>query len=395
VALTRAVDECSLYLCPEERTSRQKRLPSSFSQLVLGSENAVNLLGQNEISTALLSSIQTFDSDCIAVNERPLVRPSQLPTTSVAVSRQKGLIAQARAIAHGSIPVAERILSFSTITRIAHAHDLVQEEIDNDEIELEPPPEPEIAEDLIEIEHEGPTVFNLPKGAHTGNLFHSILEELDFQDPDSIDDCVHQAFTRLRYGYVEHRPIVIELIQTLLRKPLSDDLRLDRISPSQRIPELEFAYPTSVDTLRKISNALVKHPSPGIPRSWAEGLDLSQTRVGASLLRGFIDLVFEHNGQLYILDWKSNHLGDRISDYRQELLDLAMSPHDYYLQYCLYAVALKRYLELRSPQTDFYDRFGGVYYLFLRGISEREKSGIFFDRPDRKLLEALDEAIGK
>ena len=113
------------------------------------------------------------------------------------------------------------------------------------------------------------------------------------------------------------------------------------------------------------------------------------------MMRGFIDLVFESEGKLYILDWKTNHLGDRPEAYTQAAMEKAMSQHDYYLQYCLYCVALKRHLESRWPQTPFYERFGGVFYLFIRGIEATGDNGLYFDRPSEALLEALDQAISR
>lgn len=395
VALTRAVDQCVVYLAPEETAPRGNPRPSSFCQLVLGSERALALHAQKNVSPSLLKRIQEFDPNIIAVNVRPLLEPELFPKSLVLQSKQDDLSVQARPIVHGSIPTSERILSFSTITRMTESSELVLEEIDNDEVEFKENPDTlsEIEED--EIESDGPSIFNLPKGAHTGNLVHSILETLDFQKPDSINDCVNQSFNRLRYGYADYKRVVAETIRDLISIPLAKGLSLDQISPRRRVPELEFAYPTSHDTLRKIQKAFETNPSDGIPRSWIDGLTLKQANVRASMLRGFIDLVFEHDGQLYILDWKSNHLGNRVEAYRTDSLTKAMSQHDYFLQYCLYCVALKRYLEIRMPNTNYYDAFGGVYYVFLRGISKQENSGVFFDRPSQKLLDALDKAIGR
>ena len=71
----------------------------------------------------------------------------------------------------------------------------------------------------------------------------------------------------------------------------------------------------------------------------------------------------------------------------------AMSQHNYYLQYCLYCIALKRHLQTRWPETPFYERFGGVFYLFIRGVEDSGDNGVFFDRPNEAFLDALDEAI--
>ena len=67
------------------------------------------------------------------------------------------------------------------------------------------------------------------------------------------------------------------------------------------------------------------------------------------MLKGFIDLVFEFQGRFYVVDWKSNLLGNRIEDYSAAALADEIRRRHYYFQYQLYTVALDRYLRLRLP----------------------------------------------
>ena len=92
------------------------------------------------------------------------------------------------------------------------------------------------------------------------------------------------------------------------------------------------------------------------------------------MLKGFIDLVFEWQGRWYLLDYKSNHLGMSPVDYSRPALEQAMAEHRYDLQYQLYSLALHRLLALRLPGYDFEQHFGGVFYLFLRGMPQGEFS---------------------
>jgi exodeoxyribonuclease V beta subunit len=110
-------------------------------------------------------------------------------------------------------------------------------------------------------------------------------------------------------------------------------------------------------------------------------------------MRGFIDLVFEAGGHYYLLDWKSNWLGNTAADYAPDRLAATMAREHYYLQYLIYTVALHRYLKQRLPNYDYETHFGGVYYLFLRGIVPERKTGIFRDRPRWELIETLDELL--
>ena len=86
-------------------------------------------------------------------------------------------------------------------------------------------------------------------------------------------------------------------------------------------------------------------------------------------LRGFIDLVFEHGGRYYLLDWKSNHLGERAGRLRRRSrCSRAMAQQGYHLQSLLYALALHRHLRQRLRGYDYDQHFGGVLYLFVRGV---------------------------
>jgi exodeoxyribonuclease V beta subunit len=95
------------------------------------------------------------------------------------------------------------------------------------------------------------------------------------------------------------------------------------------------------------------------------------------IMNGSMDLFFEHDGKYYILDWKSNYLGDHVEDYAPELLVEAMSENNYHLQYHIYTLAAKRFLQSRLPDFDYERDFGGVLYLFVRGIRKDSVNGVF------------------
>ncbi|MGD8710158.1 MAG: PD-(D/E)XK nuclease family protein, partial [Ectothiorhodospiraceae bacterium] len=110
------------------------------------------------------------------------------------------------------------------------------------------------------------------------------------------------------------------------------------------------------------------------------------------MLKGYIDLVFEHDGRFYVVDYKSNHLGNRPEAYTPERLARAVAASRYDLQYMLYALAVHRYLRTRIPDYDYDRHFGGVRYLFLRGMSPENgpATGVFSARPERDLIRRFD-----
>jgi exodeoxyribonuclease V beta subunit len=108
-----------------------------------------------------------------------------------------------------------------------------------------------------------------------------------------------------------------------------------------------------------------------------------------------VDLVFQWNGRFYLADWKSNYLGGDVGAYGEQALRGAMARELYVLQYHLYAVALDRYLSFRIARYAYEQHFGGIYYLFLRGMdpSSGPKYGIYRDRPQEGLIRELSRCL--
>jgi len=88
-----------------------------------------------------------------------------------------------------------------------------------------------------------------------------------------------------------------------------------------------------------------------------------------------------------------NHLGNSVEDYGSTNLKLAMAGSNYNLQYMIYTVALKRWLSTRNPNFDYDKHFGGVIYVFLRGVRENQTTGIFYTKPSLERVERLDAAM--
>src|SRR5690606_29110885 len=109
------------------------------------------------------------------------------------------------------------------------------------------------------------------------------------------------------------------------------------------------------------------------------------------VMNGKIDLFFEYQGRYYILDWKSNFLGDSRIYYQTEYLRTAMNDHNYHLQYLIYTLAAKKYLQQRIPNFDYGRQFGGVMYVFLRGVRAETEEGVFTYKPTDRQILALED----
>jgi exodeoxyribonuclease V beta subunit len=159
-------------------------------------------------------------------------------------------------------------------------------------------------------------------------------------------------------------------------------LTLSRLGDSTAWPEMAFSFPVhqlSAQTLDAITQA---HVLPGEKR------DALEPRVLSGMLTGLMDLVFEHAGRFYVLDYKSN----KLEGYASPQLAASILAHRYDVQYTLYVLALHRLLQARHPDYDYDQHVGGALYLFLRGIEE-PGAGVYLHKPPRALIEELDAAF--
>jgi exodeoxyribonuclease V beta subunit len=149
--------------------------------------------------------------------------------------------------------------------------------------------------------------------------------------------------------------------------------------------------PLRLLTSHALADALNLHARPPVPLEYADAVRRLPFAPLEGFLRGFIDLVFEHDGRYYVVDYKSNFLGRMPSDYAERTLVTAMARDHYILQYHIYSTAVHRYLARRINGYDYDAHFGGIFYLFVRGMAPREGQtfGVFADRPSRRLIEEL------
>jgi exodeoxyribonuclease V beta subunit len=227
------------------------------------------------------------------------------------------------------------------------------------------------------------TPHGFPAGAQAGLFLHELLERLSF--PAATAEVLGPLVETLlrQYGFDPRwRPAVERLIGRVLDTPLDElgSLRLRGIEDRRRRNEMAFHFP-----LESVSDA-------ALDRVLNVGGDRLRFGSVRGLMKGYIDLVFEHQGRYFLADYKSNRLGVRTEDYDHAAMAGAMREHRYDLQYLIYAVALHRYLAQRIADYDYERHFGGAYYLFLRGLDPEQGSryGVFFERPDAGLIQALD-----
>jgi len=214
----------------------------------------------------------------------------------------------------------------------------------------------------------------IPGGADIGSMFHDIFEQIDYamvaENPDDFleknetRDVIVKTMDAYRVD-ARWRPQVGRIVANTLLTPVTapaESFVLGRISPQDRIHEVEFYYPLAFstgDALKIPDCEIVKQPR--------------------CFMRGFVDLVFRHNGKFFIADWKSNRLD---GGYGRQSLDECMDAAGYHLQYKLYTVAVLRWLkQALGDRFDAGSHFGGVFYFFLRGMQPASENGVYFVPP--------------
>jgi len=239
------------------------------------------------------------------------------------------------------------------------------------------------------------TPHAFPRGAGAGSFLHLLLEWAATQgfarvaaEPAVLRDCVARH-CQVRGWESWIAPVTDWLLQ-LITQPLTlPALPGEPAAPvslaglTTAVPELEFWLAAHQVDARALDRLVSAHTLGGAPRP-----ALAPNRLNG-MLKGFMDLVFEHQGRYYVADYKSNWLGPDDAAYTPDALQAAILHARYELQYVFYLFALHRQLKARLPDYDYDRHVGGALYLFLRGIAAPSR-GLHTERPPRALIEALD-----
>jgi exodeoxyribonuclease V beta subunit len=270
---------------------------------------------------------------------------------------------------------------------------------------------------------------DLPAGASFGSLVHAVLERTDPQATDLAGAFTEQVAEQQLWWPSPVAPEVLAAALVPMHDtplgPLAGGLTLRDIGLRDRLCELDFEIPlaggdlsaTAVPDIRlsDMGVLLREHLGAGDPLASYAGRLLMPELGGQSLrgyLSGSIDAVLRvpapGGGHRYlVVDYKTNRLGDpdrpvTAADYGRPQLAAAMLHSDYPLQALLYSVVLHRFLRWRQPGYTPDRHFGGVLYLFVRGmcgpdtpIVDGHPAGVFGWRPPDMLVSALSDLLDR
>ncbi len=186
----------------------------------------------------------------------------------------------------------------------------------------------------------------IPSSAYMGNFFHKILEKIFERgiylhcDKEALRALVLQEMSTASLKGLEEP--IIDLLDQVLKIQLKEGEKLfsfKEINPSNVVTEMEFLW-----------------------------IDKGQP------FKGVMDLFFCYQEKYYLVDWKSNWLGNNPDDYSTEKLACCMQEHDYFMQASLYGRAVCAYLSKQGIPEEAY---GGIFYVFLRGVESFTTKGVY------------------
>ncbi|MBP0048613.1 exodeoxyribonuclease V subunit beta [Marinobacterium sp. AK62] len=385
VALTRPVHACWLGVAAIKRNRSLSVHKSAFGQL-LGCEDKTDTPALQVLLQPLVSG------GVIEVEAPPPVESTVLPQTGDSRS-----LADARICERPVVSERWWIASYSAIAQLQGLAEPLM-------------PTPEAAENATEEtarESRDETTaaaqvefaydpHHFWKGPQAGTFLHGILEWAAEQGFEQVagNEALRQEYLAprcQRRDWEPWLPVLDRWLAQLLRTPLplmDDSVSLSGLTRYQA--ELEFWFEVAEVPVVKLDRIISRHVLPGQPRP-----ALAPQQLGG-MLKGFIDLVFEHEGRYWVADYKSNWLGPDDSHYGLDNMQAAVLAKRYDVQYVLYLVALHRLLKARlpgyaeDPIKGYEQHVGGALYLFLRGINAADLHGCCIDRPEAELIHRLD-----
>jgi exodeoxyribonuclease V beta subunit len=392
VGLTRAASRCYLYHVPlwlseDDRPPAQARIMRSWDACAQDGQADG---GSGEESNYQVGEIVNQWIDSHDLSEQVEYRsflPDQAETASESEREGEGSpesrdLDSAKWKAGRRMPMGSIVSSFSGLV----------EQVDFDGRDLDAEPESEERQEKFSGDEGLPPIFDFDAGAHAGTFMHDVFEHLEFTDPSTWDEFIGKKLSDHQYDPSKWTSTIKGMVEQVMETELEPGLILGALGRKDRMEEMEFHFPVQPGFLPKLASAL---PDGCLLRRYLEGVDRSEKhRIGSQgYLKGLVDLIFRADGKHYVLDWKSNKLSGRPDGFGQAELEREMLDHHYVLQYHLYVVATHRFLRSRLSGYSYERHFGGVYYLFTRGMRIGSRNGVFHDLPDLSVIGALDQFL--
>ena len=296
--------------------------------------------------------------------------------------------------------------SFTNITRLMNKEEdykiYKQEKQGNDEVNYEENKREN------EIEEISTGRKDLPSNARIGLFFHKIFEKIlqssfkDFgellkdQEGETLKGLINEEmqYFQIEQEFLEEiKRIIISNFFTIIDCS-NEQFYLKDIEFSKFLPEIDFYF-----SLSEEKEVIIER----IERFFKEkkisleekAIIIDKVNKNVGFLEGIIDVIFEKDGKFYLLDWKSNKIGEEIEDYQRETIEKVMDMNYYKVQAYLYLSALDTYLsQFYLKDYKYEEHFGGIIYSFIRGVSSSKRDcGFWIKKPEYSEIEKFKEML--
>jgi exodeoxyribonuclease V beta subunit len=381
VALTRSASRCYIYHAPvkisaKARVPAQVRMMRSWATERHDSGTVGNSL-ENQSSAWVNALGGRAEYILFAANQQKKSNFENVETNATSLTElQAETWDQNR-----KIPDAKIVESFSGISK----------QVGFDGRDLDSSEEEQGQQENFVGEEKSP-IFKFPAGANAGNFMHDVFEHLNFSDPSSWEEFISNKLKDHQFDSRQWTPAIHDMVKQVMETELEQGLCLNLLKKSDRLEEMEFHFPVSSGFLPDLAKHVPEHSK---FKKYLDRISADEFRgiEGDGYLKGLIDLTFRKDGRHYILDWKSNKLNGTSEGFGPKEIESEMLTHHYVLQYHIYTVALHRFLRSRMKGYSYEKNFGGIYYLFVRGMKKGSNRGIFYDLPDLETVQALEKFL--
>ncbi|QJC33867.1 exodeoxyribonuclease V subunit beta [Enterobacteriaceae endosymbiont of Donacia provostii] len=226
------------------------------------------------------------------------------------------------------------------------------------------------------------TQHTLPIGKNTGVIIHKILEKLDFTKKIS-RNFIKKELLKTKHISSTWHIMITNWLNNILNIPLGKNkIILNQINNNKKKTEFKFYLSIKKNfSSIKYNNIINKY-------------DFFSKKLNTlnfnGFLSGIIDLIFIWKKKFYILDYKSSWLGKTCKDYKIKNIEKDIYLNYYNIQYQFYTLALHKYLKYRIKNYDYDKHFGGIIYLYIRGINLKNNNGIWEIKPTSQLINKLN-----
>lgn len=225
-------------------------------------------------------------------------------------------------------------------------------------------------------------LMDFPAGPRAGTALHEMYEH--YMQHRQADAALIRVIEQIYQRHLPDYSAAILPPATALAAAIADTADMP-LSP------LPFCLNDIDRALQSIEMKFFMHLSPLARQRLYLGFEQRIQADSEGFVHGYIDYCFCHHGKYYVLDYKSNKLGEAFADYHRDNMHAEMTAHHYDQQALIYTLALCKHLLIRD-EADYAEKIGGYVYLFIRGMNAETAQtgqGVYVEKAPWQAVEAL------